>query len=376
MIPATDDVRPTIPFDDCDLVSRFESLGDNCEFGILQRCAGAETPSLFRFNFTQIDRLIAGLDNRFADLAMPGHVRLDWDNEWMVKESRYGFSYHTFNADPYQDRARLLRQQTGWLRYMAAKFMEGLALGDRIYVRKGQSDSIQSATLLDRHLRQHGPITLLWVTVADADHPAGTVEWMGEGFMRGWLQGFAPYIRATDLEPIGWMALLRRAWALRHLGDADAFAVTPRQNVLTPDFGGWTGTSSATAEFVWTIPSPDGGQVMKHVSVLNNQPGEGIFGCLIRQGLASGRLYLASVHVWIASDSTATSVGILILGRASLQSRSADLSIRDAWQLIWVSATLAEGDAVAFPQLTFGGPAGSTVHTAGWRLEEGAIPRS
>jgi hypothetical protein len=293
----------------------------------------------------------------------------------MVRETRYGLSYHTFNVDPDQDQARLLRQQTAWLTYMAAKFLEGLALGDRIYVRKGEADSIQSATLLGWHLRRHGPATLLWVTVADADHQAGTVEWIGEGLMRGWLRGFAPYDRATDVEPVGWMALLRRAWALRHLGDANAFPSVSRDNVLAADFGGWTGTSAASAEFVWTIPPLSGsGQVMKHVAVRETQPGEGIFGCLIREGLVPGGLYVASVHVWIASDSAVTSVGLVMLGRATLQTRSADLSVRNAWQLIWVSATLAECDAVAFPQLIFAGPAGATVHTTGWRLEAGAIP--
>jgi hypothetical protein len=366
----------SIPRDDRDLVSRFESLGDNCEFGMLQRCAGAEMPSLFRFNFTPLDGLIAGLENRFADLAMPGQVGIAWDNEWMVKETRYGFSYHTFNADPEQDRARLLRQQATWLTYMAAKFLEGLALGERIYVRKGEADSVQSANLLSLHLRRHGPATLLWVAIADADHPTGTVEWIGEGLMRGRLPRFAPYDRAADVEPTGWMALLRRAWALRHLGDANAFPKAGERNLLTPNFGGWTGTPSAIAEFVWNIPPlPGGGQVMKHVCLRRTETSEGIFGCLIKEGLIAGGLYVASVHVWITADSAATSVGVILLGRATLRGRSADVSRRDSWQLIWVSAQLGEDEAAAFPQLTIAGDAGTTVYTAGWRLEAGALPR-
>ncbi len=364
------------PRDDRDLASRFESVGDNCEFGLLQRHAGADTASLFRFNFTPLDRLIAGLENRFADLALPENVSIGWENEWMVKETRYGFSYHTFNSDRDQDHARLLHQQIDWLTRMAAKFMEGLALGDRIYVRKGQSDTIQSATRLSRHLRKHGPATLLWVTIADADHPSGTVEWIGEGLMRGWLKGFAPYDRATDLEPRSWLALLRRAWALRYLDDPDALQSVEQKNLLSPNFDGWTGTSSATAEFVWSLPAPPGdGQVMKHVSVQRTEPGDSIFGCLIKAGLAPGALYVASAHVWIDTASTATSVGIILLGRATLEGQQADLTKRDTWQMIWVRAYLGDADHVAFPQLTVAGPPGTTVYSSGWRLEAAALPQ-
>ena len=40
-----------VPKDDLELLRYFESLGENCEFGFVQRCVGLESPSLFRFNF-------------------------------------------------------------------------------------------------------------------------------------------------------------------------------------------------------------------------------------------------------------------------------------------------------------------------------------
>jgi len=49
------DIILNIPKDDIDLVQRFESLGDNCEFGMVQRYAGAEPLSLFRFIVLPID---------------------------------------------------------------------------------------------------------------------------------------------------------------------------------------------------------------------------------------------------------------------------------------------------------------------------------
>jgi hypothetical protein len=375
-MPSVGKQAPSIPRDDRELVSRFASLGDNCEFGLLQRYVGNEAPSLFRFNFTRLDRLIAGLENRFADLAMSENVRVEWDSEWIVKEIKYGFSYHTFNADRGQDQAQLINQQISWLTRMARKFMDGLPTDDRIYVRKGQLDSIQSANLLSWHLRKHGPATLLWVTIADADHPCGTVEWIGEGLMRGWLRGFAPYDRAADLEPRSWLELLRRAWALRYLTDPNAFPSGDQKNLLSPNFDGWTGTPSATAEFVWSVPTPpDKGQVMKHVSIRGTETGNSIFGCLVKAGLSPGALYVASVYVWIEAVSTVTSAGIVLLGRATLRGHLADLNKRDTWQMIWVCAFLDDIDIVAFPQLTVAGPPGATVYSSGWRLEAGTFPR-
>jgi hypothetical protein len=282
------ETAPPIPVDDKDLLGRFESLGDNCEFGFLQRYAGVEEPSLLRFNSTRVDRLIHGLRNRFADLALDGSMSVVWTNEWMVHESCYKFVYHSLNSDTNCDLNKLLKQQAAWLRYMAEKFMERLEIGDRIYVRKGTTDTMESAIALGSHLRNHGPATLLWVTVADADHPNGTVAWIGDGVMRGWIQRFASYDRTGDIEPIGWINLLRRAWALRYLQDPMAYPTRAPTNHLAQNFGGWCGSSRATAEFVWHVPhSPRRGQVMKHVFVQDTGGGASIFGCMAKDGLVS-----------------------------------------------------------------------------------------
>jgi hypothetical protein len=370
------ETAPPIPVDDKDLLGRFESLGDNCEFGFLQRYAGVEEPSLLRFNSTRVDRLIHGLRNRFADLALDGSMSVVWTNEWMVHESCYKFVYHSLNSDTNCDLNKLLKQQAAWLRYMAEKFMERLEIGDRIYVRKGTTDTMESAIALGSHLRNHGPATLLWVTVADADHPNGTVAWIGDGVMRGWIQRFASYDRTGDIEPIGWINLLRRAWALRYLQDPMAYPTRAPTNHLAQNFGGWCGSSRATAEFVWHVPhSPRRGQVMKHVFVQDTGGGASIFGCMAKDGLVAGGQYVASVYVWIDAESSVTSVGMVFLGRATIRANSADMTKRNAWQLIWVTARLPEQDVVAFPVLTPVGPKGAVIYSAAWRLELGSVPQ-
>jgi hypothetical protein len=364
-----------VPKDDAELVQRFESLGDNCEFGLLQRYAGAEPHSLFRFNFTGLAELLAGLENRFADLAAPGNVKLTWTDEWMVSETRYRFSYHTFNKDKSYSEARLEQEQTRWLRYMAEKFIEELETGERIYVRKGEGpEQLAAIRTLHMRLRQFAPVTLLWVAEADADHPVGTVEKLGNGLIRGWVSKFADYLQAPDFEPMEWIRLLRRVWALRYLNDADAYPPVDRVNLAPRDFGGWAGSAVATAEFSWEVPKPaDDAQVMKHVFVTNMAQDDNIFSWFLSAGLSAGALFVASVDIWLPDDFTGT-IDLVFLGRSSVRNSNPKYEKRGGWQKIWVSARLEDVNRVVVVRLNGKGPAGSKLYTANWRVELGGIP--
>jgi hypothetical protein len=48
------------------MIREFESLGDNCGFGLAQRKAGAELLSLLRFANTRLNALLLGLDEAFC----------------------------------------------------------------------------------------------------------------------------------------------------------------------------------------------------------------------------------------------------------------------------------------------------------------------
>jgi hypothetical protein len=84
-------------------------------------------------------------------------------------------------------------------------------------------------------LRRYGPNTLLWVELADADHPAGTVEQAGAGLLKGYIDRFAPGEDAQDLSLDCWIAICREAWRLHHSGmDAPSEAVAQTREALTP----------------------------------------------------------------------------------------------------------------------------------------------
>jgi hypothetical protein len=367
----------TVPRTDTDLIKQFESLGDNCEFGLVQRYAGAEPLGLLRFNFTSFTSLLAGLQTQFCDLHNSDQVRVVWHhNEWFVTERSYGFSYHTFNYNRFCDPDELASKQSRWLRYMAEKFFERLMLEERIFVRKGEDPSCEEdIRLLHAALRRFGEIVLLWVCVADEQHEAGRVEWIGNGLMRGWISGFAPYNRAVDVDLPGWIKLCRRAWALWRLGDADGY---PMPNVTTESalsFGGWSGSSVAVSELAWEVPPPPaGGHVMRHRLINDTAGGQDIFGCLISSGLQPGNLYVVSVWIWLPTDFSGRYAGLVILGRPSLRLCNATHALSGRWQQVWTSAFLGADQTGAFPRLVVDGPPGVTLYTSGWRLEQGVIP--
>jgi hypothetical protein len=119
---------------------------------------------------------------------------------------------------------------------LVRKLREDLAEGEKIFVyhgmgRLGGADALPLVTAL----RRYGPNTLLWVELADADHPAGTVEPAGTGLLKGYIDRFAPGEDAHDLSLDCWIAICREAWRLHHSGiDAPPEAATQTGEFPTP----------------------------------------------------------------------------------------------------------------------------------------------
>src|ERR1700728_2334775 len=117
------DVDPTIR----DLVLQFESIGDNCEFGLLQRQAGAEPLGLLRFAGVPLRNLLRGLDARFANIADLKHIRINPEHgEYMVKLTKYDFTYHAHVLVDDMTAEALHRQQCRTVGFLAEKLVHDL----------------------------------------------------------------------------------------------------------------------------------------------------------------------------------------------------------------------------------------------------------
>ncbi len=213
-----------------DILGRFEALGDNCEFGLVQRAGGIEPLGLLRFAGFHIpveyrlNRLIEALGRDFSGLGEPDTLHLTLEGrvgheEYIVRESAYGLMYHTFKSDKDVDADTIRRQQSLHLRFLRRKLLEDLADASRVFVWKTNIDqSLEDTTRLSESLRRFGDNRLLWVIQGAEDYEPGTVEQLAPGLLRGHVDRFAPYDNAPDISFEAWARVCANALTLLEHG--------------------------------------------------------------------------------------------------------------------------------------------------------------
>ena len=371
-----------------ELLLHFESLGDDCEFGLVQRFAGHDPLGLLRFAFIPMAGLIDLLDHGMDRIGEPDDTFLvrDERDEIVVQLPSFGVRYHTHIHGRQGHEQAILADQLRRIPFLRRKLQEDLAEGHKIFVRKGQgSDSLPAMQHLLALLRRHGPVTLLWVTLAEGSQPVGTVEVVQEGLLRGTIDRFATFFGQADINMPAWLEICRGARLLQLIQAPPGTVRPPPVPVLAGNLlrqtlrfeGDWwrrEAVSSSTPDASMTAPA-EGSVVMAHtLTNATDWPTAAIFGRYVPQGLSAGSLYVASLDVWIPDDCDASMVGMVFDGFASTRTVNADPERRCQWQRIWVQARVPEGMSAANPSLCLLGPAGTTVFTACWKLEQGVVP--
>jgi hypothetical protein len=218
-----------------ELFEQFESLGDNCEFGLVQRRAGIEPLGLIAFSFAYLQPLLSGLADGFDGIGRREDLRLYvFDDEYRIKVTRYGFDYHTLKKVGEISETELLRREMMRLDLLKLKLLRQLRSGEKILVRKGNTldpEAGPSPLPVPEHymfalaeaLARYGPNTLLWVVEGGGQQP-GAVEAVRDGLLLGHIDRFAPYPQADDFSFAAWCEICRNAHRLRTGGTALAGA--------------------------------------------------------------------------------------------------------------------------------------------------------
>jgi hypothetical protein len=250
------------PLSDRDLVLQFESLGDNCELGLVQRKVGAEPLGLFRFAGAPLRHVLRAMDARFAGMADPEYVRLQPENgEFMVRLTKYDFIYHADVKIGEAEPEALHRQQVRTVGFLVGKLIADLEAAEKIVVFR-QNEPLSAIDLVDLRiaLAKFGPNTLLWVTEACAGHPPGSVDAIDQRFMVGYVPRLAARDNVPDFDPVPWMTVLRRAWTLyaahrtaTPAGEAPQIGPAPAANRIDVVFGR-DGNAGNHAGFGWSAP--------------------------------------------------------------------------------------------------------------------------
>jgi hypothetical protein len=211
---------------------KFESLGENCEFGLFQRRCDSEPLGLLRFSSTFLRNLIRGIDKQFEGLGAAEDIdpRLEGEErrEYMIHEKKFGLIYHTFVYEGQRSVWLMREQESARLKFLLRKFMEELEVAEKIFVYKRNSMVSEEEILpLYMALARYGDNTLLWVVPAETDRPAGTVEVIMPGLLRGYIDRFAPDDNAHDFSFEGWLHVCANAWALARLRNSKSALSEP-----------------------------------------------------------------------------------------------------------------------------------------------------
>jgi hypothetical protein len=240
----------TLP--DSELVLKFESLGDNCELGLVQRKVGVEPLGLLRFAGAPLPYLLRAMEGRFAGIADPANIRILPENgEYMVKLAKYDFVYHADARVGQIDPEVLHRQQVRTVGFVVRKLLDDLENPSKIMVFR-QNEPLSAGDLTDLRLAlaAYGPATLLWVQAARPGHPPNTVVKVDDRLMVGFVRRLALRERVPDLDLASWLTVLRKAYALSQGVAPEAPALLPQTELI---FGS-DGNTAGCVGYGWSAP--------------------------------------------------------------------------------------------------------------------------
>jgi hypothetical protein len=361
--PAARDVCYDVPR----LVQMFESLGENCDLGVVQRAVGLEPFGLFRFSACNAAVVAELLRDRFEKLFDADDLWLDVvgeRREYWVKSRNTHFEAHTNRfADQHQEEV-VRRGELDRMRYLKAHLLKDLTRGKKLFVYKGQSDLATLRSVAEA-LQLYGKNTLLWIDLAHPGRPPTDVQRDSEHLLTGSLSRFGLYDDGPSLPIDEWVRLCGQAYRLWKNEEPPQASL---ENLLTPGLE-WRADPGAATQVVQQ-PSPAPGLVFEHEFLTT----EATPVCSCYLPVTRGGPFALSAWVRLTPAFEPKNLSVVFAGLPSVTTWMADPKTQDRWQRIWVSATLPE-DARGIACALFGqGAPGGRFQSAAWCLERGTRP--
>lgn len=356
-----------------DLMCEFESLGDNCEFGLAQRFCGAEPLGLFRFSSSRADNLVHAFSTEFAEYGTPEDLVIALDangREYMARSRRYDdFTYHTEVFAPDGDVEKLRARELRKVAFLKRRLSADLRSGEKILVRK--AGRYKFAMELAGLVRELGPNIFMWVQTADEDHPPGHVTVAGDGLLIGHVSRFAPYGTAPRLQVHDWLRVCLNALALAKAMRGQPQRYRLKQNPVLVCGHGWSFDEGRVAQRV--VSDPIDGNVTNARLLTDMEHGHAAAWLHVPTVIDSDVTIVFSAWIKVAAAFQGSSIDMYIADLKFVHAHHADVHLRDQWQRIWSSAHPTSGERPVVV-LNITGLAGDTVELGAWQLEEGFVP--
>ncbi|KFL90336.1 hypothetical protein AmDm5_1192 [Acetobacter malorum] len=230
LAPTSSSVEPPKQISEClRVLSNFESLGEDCEFGLVQQRAGILHPHLLRFSAAsensaeRLSRLSMLLKYRLHQLEHTDFLEMflpeeEWNNvdpEWRVRHKIFKWSTHTgllVKNFPKETINQKISDFSVVIEFMKSQFLRELELGRKVWIWKSSvPSSLPNIKKLLGILKEYGPNKLLWVQNADSDHPAGTVDQIEADLWCGYIKKPTEHWKGHWSEDADWFELLKNA---------------------------------------------------------------------------------------------------------------------------------------------------------------------
>jgi hypothetical protein len=206
------------------LLPHCESLGDNCEFGFLMQELAYDKGGLLRWAVAPLQPVVQYIEQ-------PPQSLYDFDalvpmNTGMVLDGATRFGFHTsmYSAaegetfrfvDDEQTRRQAHVHEHAKVSYLAENFRARLRDGHCLFVVKRNQNLTQTEVsgLLQALRANPGFATssLLVVRHTPDAELAGTLTRQHADLMEGWVNRFAPYSLANDIDFVSWVSVLSKA---------------------------------------------------------------------------------------------------------------------------------------------------------------------
>lgn len=191
------------------LSERWESLGEDCEFGLVQRHFGVEPINLLRWTSSKIAHLKLAFEQDFEGVGAIENTRIGvFNGEYFCDDKHFGFGMHTFIRVSVEDEKKVLVTMANRMTFLRRKLLEDLAEGHKSYIYKAKvSPSDELVLELHAAMQRHGPSRLLVVVKADEEEVPGTIKVLKSNVALGYIQEFGNRQGHWDIKYQDWMNL-------------------------------------------------------------------------------------------------------------------------------------------------------------------------